>query len=183
VHLEGVTAQTLSLTSNAARSATALPTLEALYRAHAAAVFTLSLRLCASRAEAEDVTQETFLEAGRSLATFRFEGSIEGWLKRVCASKALMRLRQQRHFPEVELPEDGGEHTPSTQSLDSVLLTQVLAQLPDVTRAVVWMHDVEGYTHEQIGELLNQSAGFSASQLCRAHQRLRTFLTEKDETP
>jgi RNA polymerase sigma-70 factor (ECF subfamily) len=98
-------------------------------------------------------------------------------VKRIAASKALMRVRREKYRDADELPEDGpavginGADVPLQLDLEAALM-----QLPDTSRAVVWMHDVEGYTHEDIAEMMGKTVSFSKSQLARAHARLRGWL-------
>jgi RNA polymerase sigma factor (sigma-70 family) len=145
---------------------------EALYREHEGAVFALASRLCGPGAEAEDVLQETFLEAAKSLARYRGEGPLAGWLKRICASKALMRMRSARRFGD-GARDEAGAPLPLDARLD---LEPALARLPSAARAVVWLHDVEGYTHTEIASLMGLSESYSKSQLSRAHSKLRDWL-------
>ncbi len=152
-----------------------LAALEALFRAHETALYTLARRLCRTDADAEDALQDTFVEASRSLSRFRGEGSIAGWLKRICATKALMRLRRQGLEadapPEPSARTDGAAGPP--ERLD---LAAALERLSDTARVVVWLHDVEGHTHDEIAAALGKTASFSKSQLARAHVRLRLYL-------
>jgi RNA polymerase sigma factor (sigma-70 family) len=161
--------------------------LEALYRSFSAPVYTLARRMCGSPQAAEDVLQETFLEVVRSVRRFRGEGSLAGWIRRVAASKALMHLRRDRSRGEHEplddvLPfaadQDAAGHpvVHAQQVGDRVDLETALGVLSPTGRAVVWLHDVEGYTHDEIGELLGKTASFSKSQLSRAYARLRSAL-------
>jgi RNA polymerase sigma-70 factor (ECF subfamily) len=150
--------------------------LEALYRSYETVIFNLARRLCGSDADADDVLQDTFVEVSRSIGCYRGEGPLLGWVKRICASKALMRLRRNARFPEEELDEQGvGE--PFRGRLD---VESALAHLSPATRAVLWLHDVEGYTHEEIASLLKKSVSFSKSQLSRGHARLRALLSSDD---
>ena len=114
--------------------------LEALYRAYEVPVYYLARRICRTAEDAEDVLQETFFEVCRSIARYREEGSLWGWIRSIAASKALMRLRRNKYRDTDEL------------------------------------HDVEGYTHEEIAGMMGKTASFSKSQLARAHQRLRVWL-------
>ncbi len=166
--------------------------LEALYRSFATPVYTLARRLCGSAPEAEEVLQETFLEVVRSISRFRGEGSFAGWVRKVAASKALMRLRRERTVPDFEplddvLPfaaaDDGGSHPVAHARAvgDRLDLEAAFIHLSPAARAVVWLHDVEGYTHEEIGASLGKTASFSKSQLSRAYVRLRTLLTHGAE--
>ncbi len=158
--------------------------LEALFRRFETPVYTLARRLTGSTHDAEDVLQETFLEVVRSIRRFRGDGSLAGWIRKVAASKAFMRLRRRSSRGEEELPDDladpawassGGGGAPAA-AVDRVDLEAALAQLPATTRAVIWLHDVEGYSHDEIAVMAGRTASFSKSQLARAHARLREVL-------
>jgi RNA polymerase sigma-70 factor (ECF subfamily) len=100
-------------------------------------------------------------------------------LKRIAASKALMKIRRDKYRDTDELFE---ESAPASHPGDAGLrmdLETVMQRLSDTSRAVVWLHDVEGYTHEDIAELMGKSVSFSKSQLSRAHARLRKWLGEE----
>jgi RNA polymerase sigma factor (sigma-70 family) len=146
--------------------------LAALYRAHEAGIYTLARRLCRGDAEAQDVLQETFLEAAKSLNRYRGDGPVAGWLKRICATKAWMRQRRERRYQEAE-----GDEPVAPLPLDARLdLEPALGRLPAPSRTVVWLHDVEGWTHAEIAAVMGQSESYSKSQLARAHARLRAWL-------
>jgi RNA polymerase sigma-70 factor (ECF subfamily) len=151
---------------------------EAVYRAFEAPVYNLARRICRTTEDAEDVLQETFLEVFRSIGSFRGEGSLWGWVRSIAASKALMRLRRNRYRETDELQDDvvpiRREDTALRMDLEAAL-----ERLNPVSRAVVWLHDVEGYTHEEIARLMDKTASFSKSQLARAHARLRRWLGEE----
>src|SRR6266540_3609096 len=133
--------------------------LEALFRAFETPVYNLARRMMRTPEDAEDVLQETFLEVVRSIGQYRGEGHLWGWIRRVAATKALMRIRR--------------DHLRAAEPLDA---ERAFEQLSDTSRSVVWLHDVEGYTHEEIAELMGKSVSFSKSQLARAHARLRRML-------
>jgi RNA polymerase sigma factor (sigma-70 family) len=154
--------------------------LEALYRAYKGPVYHLARRLSRTAEDAEDVLQETFYEVCRSIGRYRGDGSLWGWIRTVAASKALMRLRRNRYRDTDELND---EVTP-TRREDAHLrmdLEAALERLPETSRAVVWLHDVEGYTHEEIAAMMSRTTSFSKSQLARAHARLRNWLGEMEE--
>ena len=159
-----------------------LTALERVYRAYEGLVYSLARRICRSAEDAEDVLQETFFEVCRSMSGFRGEGpgSMTAWIKRVAASKALMKIRYEKYRNAEELREDaawlGGREGDAGLRID---LETALAGLPDTARAVVWLHDVEGYKHEEIAELMDRTVSFSKSQLSRAHSRLRGMLGEE----
>lgn len=151
---------------------------EAIYRAFETPVYGLARRICRTREDAEDVMQETFLEVFRSLPRFRGDGSLWGWIRRITSSKALMRLRRNKYRDTDELePEVGGgaRENPALR-MD---LEAALERLSDTSRAVVWLHDVEGYTHDEIAQMMDRSVSFSKSQLARAHTRMRRWLGEE----
>lgn len=156
-----------------------LEALERVYRAYEATVYSLARRVCRNAEDAEDVLQETFLEVCRSIGSFRGAqpGSLTAWVKRIASSKALMRIRREKYRDTDDLPEDGAAaaHRPLDVGV-RLDLEAALARLPDTSRAVVWLHDVEGYTHEDIAEMMDRTVSFSKSQLARAHTRLRDWL-------
>ncbi len=148
-----------------------------LYAAFAGSVFTLARRMLASKALAEDVLQETFVEVLCKIGGFRGEADVGTWIKRIAINKCLMHVRSSWVSRRVaaERDEPAAEHR--SGALDQQLaLERALDQIADVARAVVWLHDVEGYTHAEIGRLMGRTASFSKSQLMRAHERLRALL-------
>src|SRR5712691_8854498 len=149
--------------------------LEALYRAFEAPVYNLARRILRSPEDAEDVLQETFLEVVKSIRQYRGEGHLWGWIRRIAASKALMRIRREQLRAADELV-DEPEGKPGTSVVVNIDLERAFERLPETSRAVVWLHDVEGYTHEEIAEVMGRSVSFSKSQLSRAHARLRRML-------
>ena len=152
--------------------------LERLYRAYEAPVYNLARRICRTVEDAEDVLQETFFEVYRSIGQYRGDGPLWGWVRRVASSKALMRLRRNKYRETDELFDDAHamrrEDTPLRMDLEAAL-----ERLPETSRAVVWLHDVEGYTHEEIAEMMDRTPSFSKSQLSRAHAKLRVWLGEE----
>src|SRR3954470_21405185 len=138
--------------------------LEQLYRAFEAPVYNLARRICRTTEDAEDVLQETFFEVCRSIGQYREEGSLWGWVRSIAASKALMRLRRNKYRETDELLEDAAPARRDDAHL-RMDLEAALERLPEVSRAVVWLHDVEGYTHEDIAAMMGKTASFSKSQL------------------
>ena len=163
-----------------------LEALEGVYRAYERPVYSLARRLCRSPEDAEDVAQETFLEVLRSLHKFRGEGPLVAWIKKVAASKALMKLRQRKSRPATEPLDE--ERPPDARgwarmqargeggAFERPDLESALGRLSDTARAVVWLHDVEGYTHDEIAAMMGKTISFSKSQLARAHIKLRGLL-------
>jgi RNA polymerase sigma-70 factor (ECF subfamily) len=151
-----------------------------VYRAFETPVYNLARRICRTTEDAEDVMQETFLEVFRSISQFRGDGSLWGWVRTIASSKALMRLRRNKYRDADELQDD---IVPPRRD-DAALrmdLEAALERLSETSRAVVWLHDVEGYTHEEIAQMMDRTVSFSKSQLARAHARLRRWLGEEIE--
>jgi RNA polymerase sigma-70 factor (ECF subfamily) len=155
---------------------------EVIYRAFGSPVYSVCLRFTRVPAHAEDLLQETFMEVIRSIGGFRGDAPIGIWIRRIAVSKALMFLRSAWHSRGQSLDDDWDEFTASradisaAQSEEAIDLDAALANLPPVSRAVVWLHDVEGFTHKEIAALMGKTESFSKSQLSRAYQRLRPML-------
>ena len=162
---------------------------EILYRAFATPVYSLCLRFTRVPAHAEDLVQETFIEVMRSIGQFRGEAAIGSWIRRIAVTKALMFLRSAWTARGQSLgdgwddmtPGDAASHGISRHPDDALDLDAALANLPSVSRAVVWLHDVEGYTHKEIAAAMGKTESFSKSQLSRAYQRLRPMLAVGEE--
>lgn len=161
---------------------------EILYRAFAAPVYSLCLRFTRVPAHAEDLVQETFIDVMRSIGRFRGETAVGLWIRRIAVTKALMFLRSawtSRGQPLDEHWEDyatgdAANHGVSRHPEEAMDLDSALARLPDVSRTVVWLHDVEGFTHKEIARFMGKTESFSKSQLSRAYQRLRPMLQRDD---
>ena len=157
---------------------------EIIYRAFSAPVYSIGLRYTRVPAQAEDLLQETFIEVIRSIGKFRGEAPLGSWIRRIAVSKSLMFLRSAWHSRGQTRDDDWDELTPGSPASHGVSshpdeardLDAALANLSPVSRAVVWLHDVEGYTHKEIAGLMGKTESFSTSQLSRAYQRLRPLL-------
>jgi len=162
---------------------------EIIYRAFKTPVYSLCLRFTRAPAHAEDLLQETFIEIMRSISKFRGEAALGSWIRRIAVSKALMFLRSAWTARSQSLADDWDEVTPgnaashgiSSNPDDALDLDAALANLPAVGRTIVWLHDVEGFTHKEIGKLMGRTESFSKSQLSRAYQRLRPMLSSTDD--
>lgn len=162
---------------------------EIIYRAFATPVYSICLRFTRSPVQAEDLVQETFIEVMRSIAKFRGEAALGSWIRRIAVSKALMFLRSAWTARSQSLGEnwddviagDAVSHGVSRHPDEAMDLDTALAELPSVSRTIVWLHDVEGFTHKEIAKLMGRSESFSKSQLSRAYQRLRPLLSSGDD--
>ena len=156
---------------------------EALCRRHHRRVHGVIARLVGQAgARAEDLTQEAFVRAWQALPSFRFESAVSTWLHRLAVNTALMELRARRSRPLADDDEDALESlsTPDTAG-HAVLgrdLERAVATLPPRARAVLVLHDVEGWKHEEIAEELGMAVGSSKAQLHRARGLLRTRIGE-----
>ncbi len=146
-----------------------------LYEMFGGTVYRVALRLMNSVADAEDVVQDVFVGLGRSLLSFEGRGSLEGWIKRVTSRTALMRLRRQRSRNEISLDVGLPAWAATTRSSPVLRLTleRALAELPDALRAVFVLKEIEGYSHQEIGEMLGIRPGTSKIRLYRARKELQ----------
>jgi len=157
---------------------------EAIYREFGAPVYSLLARMTGSRATADDLLQDTFIEVMRSIDRFRGDASLATWIRKIAVSKCLMHMRSawsNRATLFRDLGEDHPAVQPSVaggQALAQVHidLESALARLSDTSRIVVILHDIEGYTHAEIAAQMGKTVSFSKSQLARAHRRLREAL-------
>ncbi|MEM1262194.1 MAG: sigma-70 family RNA polymerase sigma factor [Pseudomonadota bacterium] len=151
-----------------------------IFRRSADAVFTLARRLVVDPAKAEDVLQETFIEVMRSIGGFRGDAAFATWLRHVAVSKALMLLRSSWERRRDTLPDnDRLAAVAESDPLVDRALVGALESLDSASRAVVWLYDVEGYTHVEIAAMMNKSVSYSKSRLARAHVALRERLQSK----
>ena len=160
---------------------------ETLYNLHKRRVYSLCLRMTANAAEAEDLTQEAFMQLFRKIATFRGESAFSTWLHRMAVNVVLMQLRK-KGLPVVPLEDDieTEEETPKkdfgTQdlalegSIDRLRLQNAIGKLPPGYRTIFVLHDVEGYEHNEIAAIVGCSIGNSKSQLHKARMKLRDLL-------
>ncbi len=160
---------------------------EVLYNLHKRRVYSLCLRMTANAAEAEDLTQEAFLQLYRKIATFRGESAFSTWLHRLAVNVVLMRLRkkglsvvplEETTETEEETPKKdlGAEDARLAASIDRLQLQRAIERLPPGYRSIFVLHDVEGYEHNEIAEIVGCSIGNSKSQLHKARLKLREFL-------
>jgi RNA polymerase sigma-70 factor (ECF subfamily) len=159
---------------------------EVLYASYGTPVYTLAARMLGEPSLAEEVLQDTCIEVIRNVAGFRVDGAFGGWVKRIAVNKCLAHLRSAWHrkAQSLEPADDDDGLAWEPRSLDDPEATathgrdleRALAELSPTARAVVWLYDVEGFTHQEIAELMGKTVSFSKSQLSRAHVRLRELL-------
>lgn len=155
-----------------------------IYRRHAGRVHGVISRLVGGQgARAEDLTQEAFVRAWQALPKFRFESAFSTWLHRLAVNTALMELRSRRGGPRFDDDEEALDEVGTADSAGqgaalSLDLERAVATLPPRARAVLVLHDVEGWKHEEIAAELGMATGSSKAQLHRARQLLRGRLGE-----
>ncbi len=157
-----------------------------LYEELAPATYGLIRRLVGARAVAEDLFQETLMTVFERLDTFRGEAPLGAWVRQIAVSRCLMYLRSPWHRARLGLGNLDDEEpaalpasaAPSSDSLD---VERALASLSPTARAVVWLFEVEGYSHQEIARAFGRTTSFSKSQLARAHRRLREWLEPSGE--
>ena len=155
-----------------------------LYERHSRRVYSLCLRMTRNPAEAEDLTQEVFIHLLHKIDSFRGESQFTTWLHRLTVNYVLMHFRRRGNHME-QLPEDievaiqvsqKTKYSAGARFVDRIALETAIAQLSPSRRAVVVLHDIEGYAHEEIARRLGCNVGTSKSQLHKARLKLRLLL-------
>ncbi|HSL21883.1 MAG TPA: RNA polymerase sigma factor [Vicinamibacterales bacterium] len=155
---------------------------EELYHQHAPRLFSLASRMLGNAADAEDAVQDTFLLAHKRIDSYRGEAALGTWLYRLGVNHCLDRLRSRaaREAQSTDsIDEPDRFWQPSARPdrpVERMDLESAIARLPEGSRAVFVLHDVEGLEHREIGKLLGISEGTSKSQLHKARLRLREML-------
>ena len=160
---------------------------EKLYEQHSRRVYSLCLRMVGSAAQAEDLTQEVFLQVFRKIGSFRGDSAFTTWLHRLTVNQVLMHFRKRG--VKLERTSEEGDFTDVVETplqstrrismIDRLALERAIEQLPPGYRTVFTLHDIEGYEHEEISDMLDISIGTSKSQLHKARMRLRELLLKK----
>ena len=164
---------------------------ERIYKQHCRRVYALCLRMAGNRSEAEDLTQDAFLMVLRKIRTFRGESAFSTWLHRITVNLVLMRFRKKSPLessPEKTNEPDrdgggprekfGGPDLQLAGSVDRVNLERAIERLSPCHKLVVELHDIQGYKHREIAQIMDCSIGNSKAQLHRARRRLRELLQE-----
>jgi RNA polymerase sigma-70 factor, ECF subfamily len=162
-----------------------------LFQTHKKRVYSVCLLMTKDIADAEDLTQEAFLQVFRSVSSFRGDSAFSTWLYRVAVNTVLMKLRRRKTPPIVSLDEPVSSESPSLRrdvgkadprlsgAIDRITLRRALQELPEGCRQIFALHEVEGYQHHEIAKMLDCSVGNSKSQLHKAKMKLRDLLFPK----
>jgi RNA polymerase sigma-70 factor, ECF subfamily len=163
-----------------------------LFTTHKNHVYSLCLRMTANVAEAEDLTQDCFIQVFRKLGTFRGDSALSTWIYRVAVNTALMHFRKKA-LKQVSLdhkPDMPGERIDLAQkdgrligTVDRLALARAISDLPHGYRTIFLLHDVQGYGHHEIAKILRCSVGNSKSQLHKARMRIREALLAGRQAP
>jgi len=161
----------------------------ALFHAHKARVYSICVRMTNNTAQAEDLTQDAFLQVFRKLSTFKGNSALSTWLYRIAVNTVLMHFRKKA-LKQVSLDEPSSHDAKQVRreygsrdgrlsgSVDRIALTRAIKDLPAGYRKIFLLHEVEGYEHQEIAKLLACSVGNSKSQLHKAKLRIREFLSQ-----
>ena len=160
---------------------------EVLYQRHNRRVYSLCLRMTQNVQEAEDLTQESFIQLYRKIGSFRGDSAFTTWLHRLTVNQVLMHFRKrsvkmEKTTEEGETPVQivkGTENPNSMPVIDRIALDNAIAQLPPGYKSVFILHDVEGHEHEEVARILGCSVGTSKSQLHKARMKLRRLLKQQ----
>lgn len=160
---------------------------EELYNRHHRRVYSLCLRMLQNPVDAEDLTQEVFIQLYRKIGSFRGDSAFTTWLHRMTVNQVLMHFRKrsvkfEKTTEEGDTPiqmVSGTENPNKMRIVDKIALDNAIEQLPPGYRSVFVLHDIEGYEHEEIATLLGCSVGTSKSQLHKARLKLRRLLKKK----
>ena len=162
---------------------------EMLYSRYHRRTYSLCLRMTSNATEAEDLTQEVFIQLYRKIGSFRGDAAFTTWLHRMTVNQVLMHFRRrgvqsEKTTEDGEMPEqivNGTENHNRMPILDRIALDKAIAELPNGYRTVFILHDVEGFEHEEIARMLKLSVGTSKSQLHKARLKLRGLLKKQTE--
>jgi RNA polymerase sigma-70 factor (ECF subfamily) len=159
-----------------------------LYQRHSRRVYSLCLRMTGNVSEAEDLTQEVFIQLFRKIGSFRGESAFTTWLHRLTVNQVLMHFRKrsvklEQTTDEGDTPVQivrGTENPNAMPVVDRIALDKAIKQLPPGYRTVFILHDIEGHEHEEIARMLGCSVGTSKSQLHKARMKLRDLLRQQN---
>jgi RNA polymerase sigma-70 factor (ECF subfamily) len=150
---------------------------ETIFRKFRQPAWSVAYRICQCPDLSQEVTQEAFITAFRRIRQFRGDAPFWGWLRRVVVNHTISTLRKQPKLADVEFQEHHAGAEATQERVGAAIdLEAALSMLGPDDRAVVWLHDVEGYNHQEIGDLFGKTESFSKTRLSRARSRLRELL-------
>ena len=161
-----------------------LAAFEQIYRRFERPVYTLALRMLSDAESAREVLHDAMLKVFQRIDQYRSDAPFWAWLRQIAMNEALMRLRRDRRFDidaGAETDEIVDADAPPWVRADALALERALGKLPALTRSVLWMYHVEGYSHPEIADLVGKTVSFSKSQVARGTARLRDLLAPVTE--
>jgi RNA polymerase sigma-70 factor (ECF subfamily) len=154
-----------------------LDAFERIYRRFERPVYTLALRVLHDAEIAREVLHDAMLKVFQRIGQYRNDAPFWAWLRQLALNEALMRLRRERKFEAEEMIEHvADEGAPPWVRADALALERALGELPALTRSVLWLYHVEGYSHPEIAQMVGKTVSFSKSQVARGTARLRVLL-------
>ena len=154
-----------------------LAAFEQIYRRFERPVYTLALRMLGDAESAREVLHDAMLKVFQRIGQYRNDAPFWAWLRQIASNEALMRLRREHRFePEPDEDQIADGAAPPWVRADALALERALGQLPAVTRSVLWLYHVEGYSHPEIADMVGKTTSFSKSQVARGTARLRDLL-------
>ncbi len=164
-----------------------LAAFEIIYQRYHRRTYSLALRMTQSQTEAEDLTQEVFIQLFRKIGSFRGDSAFSTWLHRMTVNQVLMHFRKrsvknEKTSEDGEIPEQavpGSINPGKMQVIDKIALKNAIAELPTGYKKVFVLHDIEGFEHEEVARMMGISVGTSKSQLHKARLKLRTLLAKQ----
>ncbi len=161
-----------------------MPAFAEIYQRFGNACFQLASRILGQRQQAEDVVQEVFLKMMDTIGSYRGDAPFGAWLKRMTANACIDQLRRQRHLSDAYadglLARTAGAGSDASGSID---VGSLLARLSPRARAIVTLHEIEGYTHTELATMFGQSESYSKSILARALKRLHAWVVASRVSP
>jgi len=166
-----------------------LPAFEVLYERYHRRTYSLCLRMTGNQTEAEDLTQEAFIQLFRKVGSFRGDSAFSTWLHRLTVNQVLMHFRRrsvknEKTSEDGEVPEQivhGTANPNKMPVVDRIALKNAIAELPNGYRRVFVLHDIEGFEHEEVARMMGISVGTSKSQLHKARLKLRGLLIKRND--
>lgn len=158
---------------------------EKIYKTYASACFQLAFRISGNKILAQDIIQEVFIKVINKITDYRDEGNFAGWIRRITSNETINRIKSENRLHLVG--EELSETYPSNDLFDHDWLSacrdleRLLSQLSTTSRAVLLLHEVEGYKHKEIAQIFEKSESFSKATLSRAYASLRKIILKQEQ--
>jgi len=158
---------------------------EKIYRTYSKACFNLALRICSNKAMSQDIVQDVFIKVISRISSYKHQGSFAGWLRRIVAHETVNRIKSENRVHLVSVDETFDIESNNLFNQEWLIsckdLESLLNKLPTTSRAVLWLHEVEGFNHKEIATLYNKSESFSKVTLSRAYTSLKANVLRQEK--